>query len=242
MGEFNATLLENNANSQNTYMCGDYNVDLLKVNNTQFNDDYFHNILSAGYIPKVTLPTRLSESSTLIDNVFTTNLNSDLSAYILDIHMSDHQPVVLFTNDDIPPTRSKYITIRANTDDRKDNFRQCFHNKHIFDQLDKDIHVTDPNYNYEILEHAIKKTHSECFPERRVRLNAKKHKKTPRITHQESHFGDYLTGANNCSFAFHLIDNTTTLRIIKNTKSSTSKGHDGISSEFLKLITADVSK
>ena len=31
MGEFNATLLENNANSQNTYMCGDYNVDLLKL-------------------------------------------------------------------------------------------------------------------------------------------------------------------------------------------------------------------
>ena len=57
-----------------------------------------------------------------------------------------------------------------------------FHNKHIFDQLDKDIHVTDPNYNYEILEHAIKESHSECFPERRVRFNAKKHKKTPWIT------------------------------------------------------------
>ena len=53
MGEFNATLLENNANSQNTYMCGDYNVDLLKVSNTQFNDDYFHNILSVGYITTV---------------------------------------------------------------------------------------------------------------------------------------------------------------------------------------------
>ena len=182
MGEFNATLLKNNANSQNTYMCGDYNVDLLRVNNTQFNDDYFHNILSAGYIPKVTLPTRLSESSTLIDDVFTTNLNSDLSAYILHIHISDHQPVVLFTNDDIPPTRSKYITIRANTDDRKDNLSQCFHNKRIFDQLDNDIHVTDPNYNYEILEHAIKETHWECFPERRDRFNAKKHKKTPWIT------------------------------------------------------------
>ena len=68
-------------------------------------------------------------------------------------------------------------------------------------------------------------------------------------THQGSHFGDYLTGANNCNFAFHLIDNTTTLRIIthslriiKNIKSSTSKGHDGISSELLKLITSDVSK
>ena len=61
-------------------------------------------------------------------------------------------------------------------------------------------------------------------------------------THQRSHFGDYLTVANNCNFAFHLIDNTTTLRIIKNMKSSTSKGHDGISSELLKLITSDVSK
>ena len=54
-------------------------------------------------------------------------------------------------------------------------------------------------------------------------------------THQGSHFGDYLTGANNCNFPFHLIDNTTTLRIIKNTKSSTSKGHNGISSEFFKI-------
>ena len=81
MGEFNATLLENHANSQKTYMCGDYNVDLLKVTDRQFNDDYFNHILSAGYIPKVTLPTRLSDNSTLIDNVFTTNLNTDLTAY-----------------------------------------------------------------------------------------------------------------------------------------------------------------
>ena len=32
------------------------------------------------------------------------------------------------------------------------------------------------------------------------------------------------------------------MRIIKNTKFSTSKGHDGISSELLKLITNDISK
>ena len=34
-------------------------------------------------------------------------------------------------------------------------------------------------------------------------------------THQGSHFGDYLTGANNCNFAFHLIDNTTTCALLK---------------------------
>ena len=63
-------------------MCGDYNVDLLKLNSIPFNKIYFDNILSAGYIKKITLPTRLSENSTLIDNIFTTNLSSDLSTHI----------------------------------------------------------------------------------------------------------------------------------------------------------------
>ena len=182
MMEFNSTLLEHHTNSKKIYMCGDYNVDLLKLNSIPFNEIYFDNILSAGYIPKITLPTRLSENSTLIDNIFTTNLSSDLSAYILDMHISDHQPIILYTNDDLPPARNKFITSRTNTDDQKDHFKQRFHNKHIFDHLDTNIHVNDPNHNYEILEHALKETHSECFPERRVKFNDKKHKKTPWIT------------------------------------------------------------
>ena len=77
------------------------------------------------------------------------------------MHISDHQPIILFTNDDLPPVINKFITIRTNTDDQKDHFKQRFHNKHIFDQLDTSIHVNDPNHNYEILEHALKETHSE---------------------------------------------------------------------------------
>ena len=184
MMEFNSTLLEHHTNSQKIYMCGDYNVDLLKLNSIPFNEIYFDNTLSAGYIPKITLPTRLSENSTLNDNIFTTNLSSDLSAYmyILDMYISDHQPIILYTNDDLPPARNKFITIRTNTDDQKDHFKQRFHNKHIFDQLDTNIHVNDLNHNYEILEHALKETHSECFPERRVKFNDKKRKKTLWIT------------------------------------------------------------
>ena len=70
MAELNNTLLEYHTNGQNTYtcMCGDYNVDLLKINSLQFNENYFDIILSAGYIPTITLPTRISENSTLIDN------------------------------------------------------------------------------------------------------------------------------------------------------------------------------
>ena len=60
--------------------------------------------------------------------------------------------------------------------------------------------------------------------------------------HEGSHYRNYLTNDIRCNFAFHLIDNNATMRIIKNTKISTSKGHDGISSELLKLITNDISK
>ena len=64
------------------------NIDLLKVNDLKFNEEYFHDILSAGYIPTITLPTRLSVSSSLIDNIFTTNLSNDISACILNVHIS----------------------------------------------------------------------------------------------------------------------------------------------------------
>ena len=89
----------------NTYMCGDYNVDLLKINSVQFNESYFDSIISSGYVPTIALPTRLSDNSSLIDNVFTSNLNNALSAYILNVHTSDHQPVILFTDDDLPHTK-----------------------------------------------------------------------------------------------------------------------------------------
>ena len=57
-----------------------------------------------------------------------------------------------------------------------------------------------------------------------------------------SKFRDYLTSQFNCRFAFHTIDNTETLRIIKHIKTSHSRSHDGISSELLKLIAGDISK
>ena len=60
--------------------------------------------------------------------------------------------------------------------------------------------------------------------------------------HNGSNFRDYLTSQFNCRFAFHSIDNTETLLIIKNMKTSHSRGHDGISSELLKLIADDISK
>ena len=54
-------------------------------------------------------------------------------------------------------------------------------------------------------------------------------------------FRNYLTHQTETNFSFHMIDNNATVRMIKSMKMSQSKGHDGISSEFIKLINTDIS-
>ena len=171
--EFNAMLLEYQSTSQKAYICGDYNIDLLKVNDLKFNKEYFHDILSAGYIPTITLPTRLSASSSLIDNIFATNLSADISACILNVHISDHQPVISFSNDEVPLSRTKYITIATNSDKAKTKFCLTFQNKQVLEKLDNNN--DNPNHNYQILEESLIDSHNECkFPTRVVKFNRKK--------------------------------------------------------------------
>ena len=61
------------------------------------------------------------------------------------------------------------------------------------------------------------------------------------VEHMDSSYTYYLTNQIDSNFAFRLIDNRYTLKIIKDIKMSMSNGHDGISSELLKLVNDDIS-
>ena len=111
-------------------------MDLLKINSVQFNKNYFDGIISSGYVPTITLPTRLSDNSSLNDNVFTSNLSNALSAYILNVHISDQQPVILFTDDDLPHKKLKYITIKTNSEEAKKYFYSSFNSKNVIDWVE----------------------------------------------------------------------------------------------------------
>ena len=57
--------------SKFVYMCGDYNIDLLKIQTNGEFSLFYKNIIATGFAPKITLPTRLCDTtSTLIDNVY----------------------------------------------------------------------------------------------------------------------------------------------------------------------------
>ena len=53
------------------YLCCDFNVDLLKINSKDHYNTFYNNLTAAGYLPRISLPTRITNhSATLIDNIY----------------------------------------------------------------------------------------------------------------------------------------------------------------------------
>ena len=73
------------------YLCRDYNINLLQVTDKVHYCEYYDKIISHRFFPKITLPTKFSDTAnTLIDNIFATNNEiNDISAILLN-HISDH--------------------------------------------------------------------------------------------------------------------------------------------------------
>ena len=81
-----------------SYICDDFNINLLKINLKAYYNIFFENTLLSGFPPKITLPTRISKTcSTHIDNILTNVIepNHD-KAGVLTSHISDHQAIFFF--------------------------------------------------------------------------------------------------------------------------------------------------
>ena len=55
---------------------GDFNIDLLKIENDDSIKDFYNSLTLNLFVPHITLPTRItSHSQTLIDNIFSNDHN-----------------------------------------------------------------------------------------------------------------------------------------------------------------------
>ena len=76
------------------YLCGDYNINLLKMHEKNSYEEFFETMLVHSYLPNITLPTRLTDTSnTLIDNVFANSAKFEAVSGILINNISDHQAI-----------------------------------------------------------------------------------------------------------------------------------------------------
>ena len=166
-----------------SYICGDYNIDLLKVKINPRFGEFFYHIISSGFFPKITLPTRFTDqSATLIDNVFSTNIEEKEVSGILLNHISDHQLLFTFIENlsyiEKVPT---FINIQKTDPLSVDNFINELRKQNIYDRMYQPLDTT-PNDNYEIFITLFQLAKNKHLPMKSVRYQKRKHKKSKWMT------------------------------------------------------------
>ena len=92
-----------------SFILGDFNLDVLKYNSNEFVSEYIDNVFSHGFLQLVNKPTRCtSNSATLIDHVLTNKLLESYETCILISRLSDHFPIVTFIPLDKSPNSPLY--------------------------------------------------------------------------------------------------------------------------------------
>lgn len=75
---------------------GDFNLDLLQINNSEPVTKFIEGMSAGGFLPTITLPTRISHhSATLIDNMFCNSIHEVKKSGIIIDDTSDHLPVFI---------------------------------------------------------------------------------------------------------------------------------------------------
>ena len=145
--------------------------------------NYFDDVVSNGFFPKITLPTRSSDhSSTLIDNIFTNNMDETGTSGILLNNISDHQMIFTCLENVSYITKvPKFIEIEKSDDGSMLAFVNELNELNIYDQLQSALDI-NPQENYDTFIKLLSRAKNKHLSKKIVRLNKKKHKKAKWLT------------------------------------------------------------
>ena len=81
------------------------------------------------FFPAITLPTRItSHSATLIDNIFSNDIDQYIFSGLILSDISDHLPIFVISNDNEPLTdEASYTVFRDKIEKNKNEFRNRLH-------------------------------------------------------------------------------------------------------------------
>ena len=172
---------------KNVVICGDFNLDLLKVNEREKYSDFLDLMLSLGLCPKITYPTRFATySASLLDLIFIKN-SDDLShtttrSGILYSALSDHCGCFCFlSNQKIKIDPPKYVEIVSEDTLSFEKFTEAMSKSNLMGRINTDI-LSDPHITYAHTETELCGHINKFLPKKRVKFNKYKHKKTPWVS------------------------------------------------------------
>ena len=140
-------------------------------------------MLAHGFFPKITLPTRICDtSSTLIDQIYTNVLNNKDKSGIFTTHISDHQAIFTATNVGLMGfSEKKFITVETKDDVSLNKFIDELKTGDIVAKMDHDVNA-HPNSNYKILAEQLQYAKEKHLPTRKLKFNKYKHKQQKWVT------------------------------------------------------------
>ena len=141
-------------------MC-DFNINLLKHNSHDKTNNYVDNLLTQGFLPLITKPTRItSTSATLIDHIYRNNIcKASISGIIL-TDVADHFGIFYCVK--CKPTQSKNAIIKKRSfSERNVNLFKSYLDEMNFTQI---LQINCPNEAYNNFIVMYKEAFEKAFP------------------------------------------------------------------------------
>ena len=167
-------------NSIDCFICGDFNIDLLSINENRYVSTFYDILTSMALLPTIVRPTRCTkESQTLIDNIFTNRLY-EFDAGILEADISDHFPIFTLVKN-IFSTNNEHETFQYRVVN-ENNLQKLYNNLSRYQYSDV-IDPLDCNESLKRLNDIILRELDICCPVKSGR-KTKREKKNPWISHE----------------------------------------------------------
>lgn len=109
-----------NHSHKNLVICGDFNIDLLKINSHKPTEKFVNTMCTLMLYPKITRPTRVTScSSSLIDNIFSNIIDTCILSGILYNDISDHLPIFAVLPISVKQTKCIYNNYNATINNKR---------------------------------------------------------------------------------------------------------------------------
>ena len=164
---------------QSIYIAGDFNIDLLKINEKLHYSTFLENIISSGFYPRISLPTRYNRntgSATLINTIFANHIANSTSGVFTN-EISDHQMIYTYSNESfLNNNPAKYIDIESNTNEKLNNFLIELQNIDLTTKLNQ-TPFSNPSKNDDTFINILTNIKQRLLPKtKKVKFNKKKQK------------------------------------------------------------------
>ena len=178
----------NRHSKKHVLLAGDFNADLIKYDNVAGYQELIDIMSNHGFVQLVSRPTRITDSSaTLIDHVYTNNLENTISCNIVTVDISDHLATLTtiklgnssehinFHNNLTPGTDKSSYRIFNEANDQ--NFKNLIAEENWSTVVDQNLNA---DKNFENFMQIYNKNYNKAYPLKNERVRRKNERLNPK--------------------------------------------------------------